>query len=246
MKDKEIAKHLAEEGIQFSEKLFEINTEYFKRLTNNYFAIAAAIGLCWTGHAQYEDEFIEYAAGFIEGSTHNNPKISINFCKRFGPKELDESLFGFNQLYRNVYQTIPDFSISSIQDINLFQQRLLSKLNKLRNEGIVSHIGPWLFLGPFKIILTDQKRLWNNEGLNSIVLPTGLEVNKGIKRLKNERYNFMKDFDLHWLDEHSGSLLDEYATCNMVHAHIIKIAGLSNTKALHINSALYLYGKKEI
>jgi hypothetical protein len=246
MKDIEIAQHLAEEGIRFSNDLFDINTEYFNTLPNNYFAIASAIGLCWTGHAKYEDEFIEYAAGFIEGTTPHNPNISINFCKRFGHDELEETLFGFKQFYKNVYKIIPNLSTSSIQDINRLQQNLLNKLNELKSSGIVSHIGPWLFLGPFKIILTDQRRLWNNEGLNSIVLPTGMEVDKGIKRLKSKRFSFMKDFDLHWLDENTGSLLDEYATCNMVHAHIIKIADLANTKALHINSALYRYGKNEI
>ena len=77
-------------------------------------------------------------------------------------------------------------------------------------------------------------------------MPTGLEVDRGIVRLKNERYSFMKDFDLHWLEENTGSLYDNYATCIMVHSHIVKIAKIVKTSALHVNSALYKYGRKEL
>ncbi len=126
------------------------------------------------------------------------------------------------------------------------QQRLLSQLNDFRNTGQVTGIGPWLFLGPFKIILGDQQRLWNIQGIDAIVLPTGMEIDRGINRLIDEGYTFMNDFDPHWLEENTNSLLDNYATCSMVHTHIIKIAEIARTSALHINSALYSYGRQDI
>lgn len=245
-RDLAIAGYLGKEGLSFSTELRKENHEYFDYLSNSYFSIASAIALCWTGHAKFEDAFVEYAAGFIDGILPKDPSIAISYCKRFGVEELEDALANFRAYYRRVRNLMPDFNRCSIQDINKLQQRLLSQLNNFRNSGEVSGIGPWLFLGPFKIILGDQQRFWSIDGINAIVLPTGMEVDKGINRLISEGYTFMHDFDPYWLEENTGSLLDNYATCSMVHTHIIKIAELAKTSALHINSALYQYGRQDI
>lgn len=245
--NKEIAEYLAKNGHLFSEELFERNHHFFDTHVENYFAVASAISLCWTGHAKYDnDDFIEYASKFIAGLIPKDESISINYFKRFGAESLDNTLTNFRKYFKRVKHLMPDFNNCSIHDINRLQNRLLNQLNEFRNNGDVTGIGPWLFLGSFKIILEDQKRFWNNKGINTIVLPTGLEVNRGIVRLKNEGFSFMEDFDLHWLEETTGSLLDNYATCNMVHSHIVKIAELGNTAAIHVNSALYKYGRDDI
>lgn len=245
-KDIEIADYLAREGYSFSIDLRNGNRDYFERLPDSYFAIASAIALCWTGHAKYESNFIEYAAAFIDGTIAKDHTIASNYSKRFGVDELDNALVNFRAYYRRVRHLMPDFNVCSVQEINRLQQRLLNQLNDLRNSGQVSGIGPWLFLGPFKIILGDQQRLWEIDGINAIVLPTGMEVDRGINRLVHDGYTFMRDFDLHWLEETTGSLLDNYATCSMVHTHIIKVAELAKTSALHVNSALYQYGRQDI
>lgn len=211
-KEINISEYLAAEGRSFSLELYNNNHNYFSTLSDSYYAIASAIALCWTGHAHFRNDFIRYAASFIDGSAPKDASAAINHCKRFGPEQLDNALTNYRIFYGNVKSLMPEFNTCSIQVINNLQVRLLSKLDELRNTSKVSYIGPWLFLGPFKIILGDQQRLWNNEGLNSIILPTGMEVDRGIVRLKKEGYKFMKDFDLNWLQEHSGSLLDNYAS----------------------------------
>jgi len=245
--EKEIAEYLADNGHTFSKELYDRNHHFFNTEVENYFAVASAISLCWTGHAKYDDDdFINYASKFIAGAIPKDKSIPANYYKRFGEESLDNALTNFRAYFRRIKHLMPDFNNCSIHDINRLQNRLLSQLNEYRNKGEITGIGPWLFLGSFKIILEDQKRLWDNEGLNTIVLPTGLEVNRGIVRLKNEGFKFMKDFDLQWLEETTGSLLDSYATCNMVHSHVVKIAEIGNTTAIHINSALYKYGRNDI
>ena len=244
-KDITIAEYLAVEGTAFSIELNERNRHYFDDHSEDYFAVAAAISLCWTGHAKYEDEFIKYAAKFISGKISKDNTIASMYALRFGEEKLDTSLTGFRAYFNRTKNIMPDFRICSVQDMNRVQIRLLNLLNGFRISGEVTGIGTWLFLGPFKIILEDQQRLWNLTGLGSITMPTGYEVNKGIIRLKNEGYTFMRDFDLNWLSD-TNSLLDNYATCLMVHDHILKIANVGKTSALHINSALYKYGKDEI
>lgn len=244
--DIQIAEYLSIEGLTFSEELHDRNHHFFQTLPNNYFAIACAISLCWTGHAKYEDSFIEYASAYIDAQIPKDITVAKEYCLRFGEEGLDIALTNFRKYLNRIKDIIPNFNLCSVQDINKLQQRLLNKLTQLRESGEISGIGPWLFLGAFKIILEDQKRLWNNDGINAIILPTGLEVDRGIIRLKNDGFSFMKDFDLHWLEENSGSLSDNYATCIMVHSHIVKIAEIGKTSALHVNSALYKYGRKEL
>jgi len=175
--------------------------------------------------------------------------MSNKFRYRFGADELENALTNYRKYYRHVKDIMPNFNRCDVHDINRLQQRLLSKLNNLRNERVIDGIGPWLFTGPFKIILSDQDRMWNQDGINAIVLPTGIEVDKGIKRLIKENFSFVSDFDVNWLKadkRNSNSLLDDYATYNMVHTHISNIGKITSTPAIHINSALYLYGRGDI
>lgn len=244
--DLEIAQVLSHEGLEFSKELRDENRWYFDNLPNSYFSIAAAIGLTWTRHAKFDQEFITYAAGYIDGTTNLDPEIPGRFSFRFGPAGLGAALLNYRRYYRDVRTHMPDFRTCDVHALTRLQSRLLGRLDTLRTEQRVTGIGPWLFTGPFKIILGDQDRLWNQEGINSIVLPGGVEINRGIRRLMKEGHTFVRDFDMNWLEETSGSLLDNFATYNLFHTYLVNIGNITNTPALHINSSLYLYGKQEI
>ena len=245
-REKHIAQHLATKGIEFSEILRDDNKLYFRNLKATYFAVASAISLTWTKHAKFEEEFIQYASLFIDGKVGKEPNMAKQYCHRFGEEGLDIALTNYRRYYNKVKEIMPDFYRCDVLAIGRLQQRLLSKLYTLREEGFVSGIGPWLFTGPFKIILSDQDRFWKEDGIDAIVLPTGVEVDRGISKLKTEGYPFMKDFDANWLDITASSILDSYADYTMVHNFIEKIGQITSTPAIHINSALYLYGRGEI
>lgn len=246
-RDLDIAQLLGREGQAFSVTLANENRTFFNSLPNSYYAVASAIALCWTKHAQFDGTFIEYASGYIDGTLPRDPNMAATYSFRFGVESLDSALSNYRSYFARVRNFMPaDFNTCSVQDINRLQQRLLNELNSLRSQRLITGIGPWLFLGPFKIILGDQQRLWDNDGINAIILPTGIEVNRGINRLVAERYGFMEDFDVHWLEENTGSLLDGYATCAMAHNFMSSIASLAKTSILQINSGLWKYGKQEI
>lgn len=245
-RDISIASELARIGLEFSQELRDENRRYFRNLDNTYFAIASAIGLTWTRHARFDEEFITYASDFIDSKVKLDTNMSQNYCFRFGPEQLDNTLINFQQYYSRIKQLVPDFNTCDIHDLSRLQQILLNRLDSLRVNKIIKGIGPWLFTGPFKIILSDQDRFWTQEGINAIILPTGIEVDRGIHRLVRARYSFMNDFDLNWLEQETNSLLESYATYNLVHTFITNIGKISNTPAIHINSALFLYGRDEI
>jgi hypothetical protein len=244
--DRIIARTLADEGLRFSNDLRDENRGYFASLPNSYFAIALAISLTWTKHALHDKKFITYAAGYIDGVLAFDDSIASNYCYRFGSDELKNALLNYRRYYKNVSGLMPNFYTCDVNHINRLQQRLLNRLNALRVNKTVTGIGPWLFTGPFKIILSDQDRLWNQDGINAIVLPTGMEVDRGINRLIREGYTFVRDFDPYWLEQETTSLLENYATYNMVHTFIANIGQIADTPAIHINSALYLYGRGDL
>lgn len=241
-----IAENLANKGFEFSNTLRDDNRWYFDNLSNSYFSIAAAISLTWTKHAKHQKEFITYAASYIDEQIAFDPNIATSFSLRFGAEELNIALLNYRRYYREVRALMPNFRTCDVHDLARLQQRLLNKLDTLKTKGTISGIGPWLFTGPFKIILGDQDRLWDQDGINAIVLPTGIEVDKGINRLINESYSFVSDFDRNWLKQETNSLLENYATYSMVHTFIANIGQITRTPAIHINSALYLYGREEI
>ena len=241
-----IAYELSEQGKIFSKDLRDNNRGYFKNLPYSYFAIASAISLTWTRHALYEQEFINYAAGFIDGVNAYEADMSTKFSYRFGVEGLEVALKNYRTYYNRSRDLMIDFDSCNTHQLSRLQTKLLNRLDTLRKGNLVTAIGPWLFTGPFKIILSDKDSLWDNDGLNAIVLPTGMEVDRGIERLIAEDYSFVRDFDVNWLKQSSNSLLDSYGTYNIVHTFISNIGKLTDTPAIHINSALYLYGKGDI
>lgn len=247
-RDIEHARLLAEKGLEFSYSLRDDMDFHFSRLTSeySYFSIALAISLTWTKHAQYTAPFIEYAAGFIDGKLPKNEEIISVSVYRFGYETLETALTSYRMFLNRVKTILPDFSNCALDEITRLQHTLLRRLNTLRENREVFGIGCWLFLGPFKIILGHQERLWESANVNDIVLATGFEVEKGLHKLGHERFTFMNDFDVNWLDQGPNGLLESYGTCMILHERMKIIAEIANTPAIHINSALYLYGKNEI
>lgn len=244
-RDKEMMELLSREGLEFSEFLRDRNNSYFRTRRVPYFAVACALALCWTSHAKYEDAFVEYAAGYIAGGAKDHT-ASVRFCLRFGADELERALDGYRILFSRHHRIFPDFEHCDIHQLSRFQQRLLQLVNSDRQQGIIRGIGIWLFLGPFKIMLSDQNRLWNVDGIDAIDLPTGLEVDRAIRKLIREGYSFMEGFNVHWLEEGNGNLIDLFTISHMAHDYIQRIATQAGTKALHINSAMYMLGRDEI
>lgn len=189
-RDIDIANQLSEQGEKFSEDLRNNNRYYFEHLPYSYFAIASAISLTWTRHAQYEPEFIDYAAGFIDGENTYDSDIVLKFSYRFGAEGLETALKNYRIYYNRSRDLMIDFDSCNTHQLSRLQTKLLNRLDMLRNTNVVSAIGPWLFTGPFKIILSDKDGLWDNDGLNAIVLPTGMEVDRGIEKLITEDYSW--------------------------------------------------------
>lgn len=237
-------KEWADSGQAFSEDLWAANSKHLIRMgkSASYFSIVLAISLIWTKHAKDKDIFIERASLFFEDKDKLDDKFFDVQSHRFGPEGLKTSVIGLKEFKKEIDKIIPDFRQCNPKELKLFQEKALRKLELLKNKGLAKGVGPWLFLGPYKIILGIEKRLWNDSTIDTIVLPSGIEVIRGIRKAIKSGCSLFKDFKKEYLFNEEGTLLDGYAIDNIIQTYFLKVAEATQSKAIHINSAFYLYG----
>lgn len=236
----------AERGRNFSEELLQGNLEIIDRYqdSHSYFSIVLAIALTWTKHAKYDFCFFDYAVPFFESENDINLEIVCHFDWRFGEEALVNAMNGLRVFKNEIRNITPDFTNCDSKAIIKCQDRSLHVLESLKNTGRITGVGPWLFLGPFKIIIGSERRFWDDPNIDSVLLPSGIEVNRGIMKLINDGSVLVKDFDPKWIVNEEKSLLEGIGNDRIVQNALQKIADTANTRVLHINSAFYLYGRE--
>jgi hypothetical protein len=237
-------KELAQKGLQFSEELYDGNIEMYDRLfpVYDYFSIALSIALTWTKHAQYEFEFIKYACSFFKKETDLDYRVLAKYHYRFGDGGLADAMTGLLEYRDAIKNIIPDFASCDSKAFKKFQDRSLNILLNLKEMGKAYGVGPWLFLGPIKIIVGMEKRLWRDPGIDAIILPSGIEVQRGITKLIDSGFALAQSFDSHHLENEEKSLLEGFSIDTIIQNFLSQIAKRSDTRVLHINSAFYLLG----
>lgn len=237
-------KKWAKDGEAFSEELYDGNVEFYNLLKSkySYFSIANGIALTWTKHAKYEFPFVEMAAAYLDGLRSISLADVDPFRYRFGTESLFTSLQGIRSYKNKIQKIIPDFTICSAKEIKKFQDSSFTRLANMKANEEAYGVGPWLFLGPFKIILGLEKRLWNNPEIDSVILPTGIEVNRGIRRIIKAGYPVSKTFDVNWLENEERTLEEGYTIDTLIQNTLLEIAKIGGTRVIHVNSAFYLYG----
>lgn len=215
MKDQLIdlkCKELAIRGLKFSEELNDANRAFLRRLlpSYDYFSIALSIALTWTKHAQYEFDFIKYACSYFAKESELDQVILKRYQYRFGDEGLAVALAGLSEYRQAISEFIPDFTTCDSKALKKFQDKSLSILVNLKNNKKAYGVGPWLFLGPMKIILGTEDRLWKDPGIDAIILPSGMEVRRGITKLIDSGFSLAQTLDRNHLVNEEGSLIEGY------------------------------------
>lgn len=236
----------AKEGQAFSEELYDSNIEIYDRLKDRYtyFAIANGIALTWTKHALYDANFVEIVASFFDGKRSLVAKDVDPYKHRFGLDSLYLAILGLKEFVVEIKSEIPDFSTCTAKEMKKFQDRSFNRLCILKKDNRANGVGPWLFLGPMKIILGLEKRLWKNTEIDAIILPSGIEVNRGVKKIIKMGYPVTKTFDENFLVNEEKTLEEGYTIDTLIQNLLSEIAKIGKTRIIHINSAFYLYGSQ--
>jgi hypothetical protein len=246
----QLFERFAQEGYDMSIELHENNlncvNDYNVKHSNKfpYLDICLATALTWTMHAKASPEYFEFILPFFSGNSIPSIKELEQFSLRFGNEKLLFSMLGLRTWKNKIQKYIPDFRSCDTKALKLFQEKSLHILINLIHNSEVQGVGPWLFLGTFKIILAIEQRLWSDSNIDSIILPSGLEVVRGIRKLKSQQSPIVKDFDLGWLMNEEGSLAEGVALDTLIQTVSKSIADLTGSRVLHINSAFYLYGRE--
>lgn len=246
--NKLLYKNLAIEGKNFSENLHTWNVNTVQDWLNRgypYLTILMAINLKWSGHAKNDDQFLDVAIPWFESPDPIDPQVIIDYKQYLGGEALQRAMYGLRTLKNNIVNIAPDFRTCGTKEILQFQERALRKAIRLIDTNQMGGVGAWLFLGIFKILFSIEPRLWDAPNIDSVCLPSGREVIRGIYRLRSEAPGSSK-FDLNWLSDSEPGLKCGYTTEALIHDECKNIARQNDTIAIHINSALYLYGRKEI
>lgn len=246
--NKILYKNLAIKGKEFSDNLHEWNIDTVQNWLSKgypYLTILMAINLKWSGHAKNQDAFLDVALPWMESFDSMDPQIIDDWKQYLGGAALEKAMYGLRTMKNALIDKTPDFRTCDTKQLVKFQEYALRKTLRLIEKGEVSGVGAWLFLGLFKILLSIETRLWDAPNIDAIYLPSGREVVKGIYRLRSEAPSASK-FNVNWLSDSEPGLAGGYGTEALIHDECKNIANKVDTLAMHINSGLYLYGRKEI
>lgn len=240
-----LAKTIAKQGEKMN---LEISSEQGDLLRSfndsDYFTLAIASAFTWTGHAVKQDGFLKLAIDYLTTGNMSLLNKIKKFTGRFGPQSLSSGLQGWKAILNQLDEQ--DVLSCDAQGLHNIQAQCLNIVYRLLNQQRILGVGPWLFCAPFKIIAVHRKNLWGSEKLDDVLMPLGLEVVRGVRKLIRHGYTYAHGLDKNMLSEEEGHLIEGMGTVALVQGLSKKIAQISHKRVLHINSGLYLYGKGEL
>ncbi len=132
-----------------------------------------------------------------------------------------------------------DFSAT---DIWLYQEIVLNSAGLLGIRKIPKGIGPWLFLGPFKLLAAWKPHYWGSMEFEHLLYPFGKEEVSAL--------GFLKEQKADWLGNNLERILKieeqnfSTASATITQAQDIQkgLAKVAGTHLLHINSGLNKLG----
>jgi hypothetical protein len=98
-----------------------------------------------------------------------------------------------------------------------------------------------LFPAPFKIMALAHPKVWRDDSLAAVLMPTGTQVNRALRMLSADR---IIKIEATILDGGVGTFADEYTNLWALQLPQQQLAKLAGVPALHINTALYELGQK--
>ena len=241
-RDIDLAKSLTAAGYEMDLEIQQKTSDYVKKFPKvDLFLIAIVQSLIWTGHAIDKADYFKKASDYL--STGSDEALSsMSKCfGRYGAESLKSTLFNWRKLYSKLEVSF-DISKADLDDIVLFQKASLETAGIARGRGDIIGVGAWLFCAPFKIILCFRSKLWDHAQIDEILMPLGLEVVRGVKKIIRKKSAYTESFYADMLSETEGDIREGLGTVELVQSVSKKIAKDSQSIVLHINSGLWKLG----
>jgi len=245
-RDINFAISLATGGYTFDCEIQEQTKKLVKAFPKaDLFLIAIVQSLTWTGHAIDKIAYFKKALEFLKSGSEQALSGISECAGRYGPERLKVTLFNWKRLY-NELGAPSDIFKSSLEEIILFQKTSLKTACMAKRKSRVIGIGAWLFCAPFKIIVCLREELWSHDRVDEILMPLGLEVVRGVRKVIRERYSYANFVDIGDLSEEEGDIVEGLGTVQIVQAMSKEIASDGNSIVVHINSGLWKLGAGDL
>jgi hypothetical protein len=244
--DIDFAQTLAKNGYIFDNEIQQQTRFYVKEFAKvDLFLIAMLQSLTWTGHAIDKANYFKKALDFLKTGS-KQALLSLSECAgRYGTEHLQSTLLNWKKLYGELDVPL-NISKSRLKEIILFQNTSFKIACKEKRENKITGIGAWLFCAPFKILLNYRRDLWNQDHIDDVWMPLGLEVIRGVKKIIRKQYSYSDFVDMGILSEEEGDIIEGLGTVHIVQAMCKEIAKDANSIVLHINSGLWKLGASDL
>lgn len=191
---------LIEKGIIMEQKVSNNIHLFQKKLVGGSLFINSIVtSLTWSGHAKNVSQYYSNSIKFLDSNEESFLENAIKNSERQGEEKLRIALKSWLIILKNFGHY--DFSRIRAKKISILQENLWKLTSKLINKNKIRGIGNWLLFAPFKIIITYRIKLWNNNEIDNIKKPLGIEVIRGIKKLIKRNSKYTSDYDINIFDE---------------------------------------------
>jgi hypothetical protein len=213
----------------------------------NYFAALIAHGFTWPEYVGKDTE-TWYSASIDFLVTGNASRlVDLEACGgHFGVDHLEEALRSWKVLHDLFAERFHRRMVG--REIVEIQQEMVGRAGLLHQEGEIPGIGCWLLCAPFKMLLLEQEHLYGDEAIDDVLPPLGRAVMRGVRKLLKRRFSVTAGFGTRdFTSEEGGSIHEDgMGVTYMVHEIEKRIARIAGTRALPVNSGLWLYGQDEL
>ena len=242
-KAQSVAKFLARVGHRLDREL-QASILKTKELLHHLPPLAAycAEALVWTRHARNSNEFLATAGDYITGPNEVLLDAAEGFHGRFGPDRLRRTL----QAMRDFCLVLRDGDLpDSPSTLKRYQDDCMERVATAKSTYSLSGVGPWLFLAPFKMHVTQDEKYWDSSETNQILMPLGIQVERALRMLHAD--GIITDAlppDDYGYSETPGDEAFLSAMGHVAEAQGVQksLAELGGSYVPHINSGLYELG----
>lgn len=241
MDDLRVAGLLEMSGRKLNERIHKNLVSRRKQLPSvPYMDFMLANSLVWSKHARDLKGYVRYACGYLASTDEVDQTAAAKYSLRWGAESLALVLHSLREVRKAMgRRPLPDFGKCSARSVQAYSTALMTVQNTLHRRHQADGVGPWLTKAWVKQALCHEKRLWKDPSIDGIVLPTGMEVVRGVNILANQT-NLLAG----WNPSLSSTIDHGYDA--IVQSYASDIAARAGSIALHVNSGLYLLGAGEV
>ena len=234
----EACRVLAKAGLAFdSAQSNQLHTDFRGFQNLNLFWKCVVRSCEWAGFVGQDPSWFADGCNYFVTGVRLRRKYTAGFHKADPIKNLET----WSRIVDDPKNLVLPIEATPANEVLKFEHDTFAALKLAEWRKDRSWLGPWTFHGAFKIYLIYRDALWNEPGIDAITLPTGGKAGGG-------------SFEGGWSILLKHNLVTDpppadprdFDAClvraQQLHAEVTRLASLAGSRALHVNSGIYLLG----